>query len=53
MSPELQKIVNMNQVNNINVEKCNVFSLGLILLRMKFLFEELQIKDYNKYEYEI
>ena len=42
MSPELIKIIKNNLIdcNNINIDKSNIFSIGIILLRMIFLLEE-------------
>ena len=36
MSPELQVLKNLDELENINREKSNIFSLGLICLRVKF-----------------
>ena len=36
MSPELQVLKNVDELKNINKEKCNIFSLGLICLNVSF-----------------
>ena len=36
MSPELQALNNISELENIDREKCNIFSIGLICLSVKF-----------------
>ena len=49
MSPELIQILKNNEIDNekINIDKSNIFSIGIIILRMIFLLEELNIKGFN------
>ena len=36
-------------LNEINIEKSNSFSIGIILLRMNLLLDDNNIKNINKY----
>ena len=45
MSPELKVLKNIDELNTINIEKSNSFTIGLILLRMILLLDEDKIKD--------
>ena len=45
MSPELKVLKNINELNTIIIEKSNLFTIGLILLRMNLLLKETKLKD--------
>ena len=35
MSPELKQLETVDEIENIDIELSNIFSLGIILLRLK------------------
>ena len=53
LAPELQVLKSMKQLNLINNEKSNLFSIGLISLRVKFESFVKSNKNWNKVEDEI
>jgi len=51
MSPEIKKMIIVkyfNYINFININKCNIFSLGIILIMFMFLIIENDF-SFNKY----
>ena len=51
MSPELKKMIMIkffNYINFINITKCNIFSLGIILIMFILLINENEI-TFTKY----
>ena len=51
MSPELYSLIKnkekIDELNQTNPEKSNVFSLGLIWLQLYFLLDENKVKGLN------
>ena len=43
MSPEY--LNNLNQIDKINLEKSDIFSLGLIILRLNKCYNKMKYKD--------
>ena len=50
MSPELQILNNIDELDKINTEKSNLFIIGIILLRISLLLNEDKIKGFSKYQ---
>ena len=51
MSPELKKMIMIkffNYINFINITKCNIFSLGIILIMFILLLDEKYFTFNNK-----
>ena len=45
MSPELKVLNHINELDKINIEKSNSFTIGIILLQMNLLLNQNQIKS--------
>ena len=48
MSPELYFLKSIIELDKINIEKSNTFSIGIILLRINLLLNENEIKGFSK-----
>ncbi len=48
MAPELKEIESFEETKKLNREKCNMFSMGIILLRMNLLLVETDIIDLTR-----
>ena len=51
MSPEIKKMIIVkyfNYINFININKCNIFSLGIILIMFILLIDEKYFSFNNK-----
>ena len=40
MSPELYQLKDINELDKINIEKSNLFIIGIILLRINLVLDE-------------